>query len=126
MALQAGCAEALQELLNRIREVSRERGLKLSVDKTKVMLIDKNENYEDFEITLEEETVEVVKEFKYLGALITNNYDDTKEVRRRIAIEQNPTISLNKIWKDKSISKDTKIRLIRSILFPIATYGSKC
>ena len=43
-------------------------------------------NEEDFEISLKEETVEVVKEFKYLGALITNNYDDTKEIRGRIAI----------------------------------------
>ena len=99
--------------------------MKLNVDKTKVMLIDKNNNEEDFEITLEEETVEVVKEFKYLGALITNNYDDTKEIRRRIAISNNATISLNKIWKDKSISKIIKIRLLRSIVFPIATYDSE-
>ena len=98
----------------------------MNVDKTKIMLIDKNNNEEVFEITLEEETVEVVKEFKYLGALITNNYDDTKEIRRRIAIAKNATISLSKIWKDKSISKKTKIRLLRSIVFPIATYGSEC
>eukprot|EP00794_Sanderia_malayensis_P019307 gene19307-21231_t len=89
------------------------------------MLIDKNNKEEDFEVTLEEESVEVVKEFKYLGALITNNYDDTKEIPRRIAIAKNATVSLNKIWKDKSISKQTKIRLLRSIVFPIATYGSE-
>ena len=117
-------AGELQELLNRIREASRERGLKLNVDKPKVMLLDKNNNEEDFEITLEEETVEVVKEFKYLGALITNNYDDTKEIR--IAIAKNATISLNKIWTDKSISTNTKVRLLGSIVFPIATYGSEC
>ena len=52
VALLSGCAEELQELLNRIREASGERGLKLNVDKTKVMLIDKNNNEEDFEITL--------------------------------------------------------------------------
>ena len=98
----------------------------MNVDKTKIMLIDKNNNEEVFEITLEEETVEVVKEFKYLGALITNNYDDTKEIRRRIAIAKNATISLSKVWKDKSISKKTKIRLLRSIVFPIATYRSEC
>ena len=90
-----------------------------------LMIIDKNDNEEDFEITLEEETVEVVKEFKYLGALITNNYDDTKAIRR-IAMAKNATISLNKIWKDKCISKNTKIRLVRSIVFPIATCGSEC
>ena len=41
------------------------------------MLIDKNNNERDFEISVDEETFEVVKEFKYLGALITNNYDDS-------------------------------------------------
>ena len=48
VALLAGCAEELQELLNRIREASRERRLKLNVDKTKVMLIGKNNNEGDF------------------------------------------------------------------------------
>ena len=86
----------------------------MNVDKTKVMLMDKNNNEEEFEITLEGETVEVVKEFKYLGSLVTNNYDDTKEIRRRIAIAKNATFSLNKIWKDKSICKNTKLRLPRS------------
>ena len=51
------------------------------MEKTKVMLISKNSNQEEFEITLEWETVEIVKELKYLGALITDNYDDTKEIR---------------------------------------------
>ena len=67
---------------------------------------------------------EIVKEFKYLGALITDNYDDTKEIRK-IAIEKLATVSLSKIWKDKFISKRTKIRLLRSLVFPIATYASK-
>ena len=61
-----------------------------------------------------------------MGALITNNYDDTKEIRRRIAIAKNATISLNMIRKDKSISKNTKIRQLRSIVFPMATYRSEC
>ena len=91
-----------------------------------VMLINKKNNEEDFEITLEEETVEILKEFKYLDTLITNNYDDTKEIRRIIAIVKNSTVSLTKTWKDRSISKKTKIRLLRSIVFPIAKYGSEC
>ena len=126
VALLAGSANELQELLNRTQVASRERGLKLNVEKTKVMLISKNSNQEDFKITLEGETIEIVKEFKYLGTLITDNYDDTKEIRRRIAIAKYATVSLNKIWKDKSISKRTKIRLPRSLVFAIATYASEC
>ena len=90
----------LEELLNRTQVASRERGLKLNAEKTKVMLISKNNNQEDFEIALEGETIEIVKEFKYLGTLMTDNYDDTKEIRRRIAIAKHATLSLNKIRKD--------------------------
>ena len=89
------------------------------------MLISKNSNQEDFEITLEGETVEIVKEFKYLGALIIDNYNDTKEMRR-IATTEHTTVIFNKIWKGKSISKKTKIRLLRSLVFPIATSASEC
>ena len=107
----AGSADELQELLNRARVASRERRLKLNVENAKVMLINKN-NEEDFEFTLEGEAVQIVKEVRYLGALTTNNYDGTKEIRR-IAIAKNVTVSLSKIWKDKSISKKTNIRLLR-------------
>ena len=100
VALLAGSANELQELLNRTQVASRERGLKLNAEKTKVLLISKNNNQEDFEIALEGETIEIVKEFKYLGTLMTDNYDDTKEIRRRIAIAKHATVSLNKIWKD--------------------------
>ena len=103
-----------------------ERGLKLNVEKTKAMLISKNSNQEYFEITLEGETIKIVKEFKYLGTLITDNHDDTKEIRRRIAIAKHAVVSLNKIWKDKSIGKRTKTRLLRSLVFPIATEASEC
>ena len=87
----------LQELLNRTQVASKKRGLKLNVENTMVMLISKNSNQDDFEITLEGETVEIVKEFKYLSALITHNYDDTKEIGRRIAIAKHATNSLSKI-----------------------------
>ena len=105
---------------------SRERGLKLNLEKSMVMLINKSNNEEDFKITLGEETVEILKEFKFLDSLTTNNYDDTKEIRRIIAIVKNSTVSLTKTWKDRSISKKTKIRLLRSIVFPIAKYDSEC
>ena len=105
---------------------SRGWGLKLNVETTKVMLIFKNSNQEDIEITFEVETIENVNKFMYLGALITENYDDTKEIGRRIAIARHATVLLNKMWKDKSISKRIKIRLLRSLVFPIATYAFEC
>ena len=75
----AGSANELQELLNRTQVASRERGVKFNVEKTKVMSISKNSYQDDFEITLDGDTVGIVREFKYLGALITDNYNDTKK-----------------------------------------------
>ena len=71
VALFARSANGLQELLNRTQVASKDRGLKLNVAKTKVMFIAEKNNQDDFEITLEGERVEIVKEVKDLGNLIT-------------------------------------------------------
>ena len=86
----------------------------------------KNSNQKEFEIMLEEEMVELAKQLKYLGALITDNHDDKKEIRRRIAIVKDATVSLSKIWKNNSISTRTKRRILRSIVIHIASYASEC
>ena len=55
-----------------------------------------------------------------------DDYDDSKEIKRRIAIAKNAMISLVKVWKDRAISITTKKRLLKSLVFSIATYGSEC
>ena len=55
--------------------------------------------------------------------MISDQCDDSPELKRRLAIAKNATVSLSSIWKDKSITRTTKIRLLRSLVFPIATYG---
>jgi len=67
-----------------------------------------------------------VKNFVYLGAMITENYDDSKEIKRRIAITKNAMIALEYFWKDRAISITTKKRLLKSLVFNTATYGSEC
>ena len=63
------------------------------------------------------EALENVKEFIYLGVSINSSYDDSPEVKKRIAIAKSATTALKTIWKDRSISKKTKIRLLN------ASYG---
>ena len=58
--------------------------------------------------------------------MITGNYDDSKEITRRLAIARNAMISLTNIWKGRAISSATKKGLLRSAIFSIATYGSEC
>jgi len=67
-----------------------------------------------------------VKNFVCFGAVITENYDDSKEIKRHIAIVKNAMISLEKVWKDRAISITTKKRLLKSLVFNTATYGSEC
>ena len=81
---------------------------------------------DDEHVTINGVVVENVKEFTYLGAVLTNTYDDSPEIKRRITIAKNTTIALNNIWKDRSITLRTKLRLLNSLVFPIASYGSEC
>ena len=66
-----------------------------------------------------------MSEIVYLGSLITDNYDDTKEIKRRLCIARNAMVSLTKIWKDKSISLRMEKRLLQSLVFSIASYRSE-
>ena len=117
----------LQQLLDKVREASEKAGLFLNAKKTKTMKIQRQPAMDDDEhININGVAVENVKEFTYLGAVITNTYDDSPEIKRRTAIAKNATVALNKIWKDRSITLKTKLWLLNSLVFPIALYGSEC
>ena len=121
--------DELQDLVNRFQESSLQFGLALTSNKTKVMKIVKNnQNTKDADhiIVNNNEIIENVKYFVYLGTLINNNYDDTKEIRRRLCIARSAIVSLTNIWKDKSITITTKKRLLHTLAFSIASYGSGC
>ena len=125
----ASSMDELQDLVNRVIDSSLQFGLALNSSKTKVMKIVKNNQTAkdaDHITVSNNEIIENVKEFVYLGTLITNNYDDTKEIRRRLCIARSAMVSLTKIWKDKSITITTKKRLLYTLVFSIASYGSEC
>ena len=123
--LIAGGMEELQELVSRVSKASFQFGLSLDASKTKAMKICRKPNYEEelnF-ITVNNKIIENVKEFIYLGSLIINNCDDTKEIRRRWCISKNAVISLTQSWKDQGISTGRKKGLLGSLVFSIASYG---
>lgn len=68
---------------------------------------------------------QVVNHFEYLGSIVTNTGDCETGIRRRIAMARNSTAKLTRIWKDTSITINTKLRLIRTLIFPIATYAAE-
>ena len=67
-----------------------------------------------------------MKNFVYLGAISTEKYKDSKEIKRRIASAKNAMISLVNIWRDRAISVTMKKRRLKSLVFSIATYGLEC
>ena len=73
----------------------------------------------------DDEDIEVVNNFNFLGSLIVNEGGSSKDIRRRLAMARTSAISLTDIWKDRGISRTTKVRLMNAFVFPIATYGSE-
>ena len=127
IVLIASNVNELQQLLDKVRGASEKAGLFLNAKITKTMTIRRQLTMNDeTPITINEYAVENVIQFIYLGAVFTNTYDDSLEIKRRIAIAKNATIALTNIWKNRSITLRTKLRLLNSLVFPVASYGSEC
>ena len=74
-------------------------------------------------IVIEGDTIEEVIDFDYLGSLIAQNGDGIKEIRRRLGMATSKLKSLEKVWKGND--DETKLKFLRALIFPIATYGSE-
>ena len=83
-------------------------------------------NPTDIGIGVDGPAVEIVTKFTYLGAIFTSNSDVSTEVKRRICIAKNAAVALSKLWKDRNISLTTKERVLKTLAFPIASYGAEC
>lgn len=121
--LIAGSTEEMLELLQRLEEVSREYGLKINANKTKVMIVDRlNENQRQ---PAKIDNFEVVEKFVYLGSMLHRTGSCEFEIRRRIEIARSAMIKLVKIWKDRNITRNTKKSLVNALVFPIFYYASE-
>jgi len=111
----------LQELVDRLDRISRKYRLLINVDKTKVMASDGI----TCRVLIYNELLEQMDTFPYLGSLITENGECTTEFRTRLNRGQAIGASLQKIWISHSIPNSTKIRLMKALVWPVATYGCK-
>ena len=71
------------------------------------------------------EHIEVVDQFNFLGVMLTKDDKTTVEIWRRTIMAKEAMMGLDKIWKDRSISKTTKVRLTKVLVFQIAQYGAE-
>ena len=82
-----------------------------------------NQQEENPSIHAGNQSIEIISQFNFLGSMISNQGRCSIEIRRRTAMAKTSMCAMNKIWKDRSITTRTKIRLVSTLIFPIATYA---
>lgn len=112
--------EELERLLSHVNEASKQDGLYLNVKKTNEMRINSEIQRP---IIIDQQQVQQVTNFDFLGSLITTNGDSKSEIARRLAMARKSAVALDTIWRDHGITKTTKMRLMNSLVFSIATYA---
>ena len=122
--LIAESEDNLQELTTRVHESSERFGLKINRGKTKTMTIGKKK--EKINIRLGGEELEQVTEFVYLGGVITEDADSTKDIKKRIGLASAMFGKLRKLWRSSNISIRTKTRLYEALVVPVLLYGAEC
>ena len=111
-------SEELKSLLMKVKEESEKVGLKLSIQKTKIMT--------SGPITLwqiDGETVETVIDFIFVGSKITADGDWSHEIKRCLLLERKIMTNLDSILKSKDITLPTKAHLVKAMVFPVVMYG---
>ena len=110
--------EELKSLLMKVKEESEKVGLKLNIQKTKIMASDPIISWE-----IDEETVETVSDFIFGGSKIPADGDCSHEIKRRLLLERKIMTNLDSIFKSRDITLPTKIRIVKAMVFPVVMYG---
>ena len=112
----------LQELTTRLEKSASAFGMEISSEKSKI-LVNSNTETKTTNIIMNGEILEEVKEFKYLGALINSKGTSVKEIKTRLAIALSSMAKLTKIWKNNGIKTGSKLKLYKTLVTSIASYG---
>ena len=102
----------------KVKEKSEKVGLKLNIQKTKIMASGPITSWE-----VDGETVEAVSDFIFLGSKITADSDCSHEIKRCILLGRKVMTNLDSILKSRDISLLTNIRLVKAVVFPVVMYG---
>ena len=114
-ALMAESEVELKSLLMKVKEESEKGGLKLNMQKTKIMA--------SSPITSWQIDGETVPDFIFLGPSITADGDCIHEIKRRLLLGKKVMTNLFSILKSRDITLPTKVRLVKAMVFPVVTYG---
>ena len=101
-----------------MKEESEKVGLKLNIQKTKIMASSPITSWE-----IEEKTVKTVADFIFLGSKITADGDCSHETKRCLLLGRKVMTKLDSVLKSKDITLPTKVHLVKAMVFPVVTYG---
>ena len=116
--LMAESEDKLKSLLMKVKVESEKVGLKLNIQKTKIMAFDPITSWE-----IDGETVETVSDFIFGGSKITADGDCSHEIKRHLLLGKKVMTNLDSIFKNRDITLPTKVRLAKAIVFPVVMYG---
>ena len=108
--------EELKSLLMKVKEETEKVGLKLNIQKTKIMASGPITSWEI-------ETVETAADFNFLGSKITADGDCSHEIKRLLLLGRKVMTNLDSIFKSRDITLLTKVRLVKTMVFPVVMYG---
>ena len=110
--------EELKSLLMKVKEENEKAGLKLNIQKTKIVASDPITSWQ-----IKEEKVEAVTDFLFLGSKITVDGDCSQEIKRRLLLGKKAKTNLDSILKSRDLTLPTKFRLVKAMAFPVVMYG---
>ena len=116
--LMAKSQEELKSLLMKVKEESEKAGLKLNIQKTKIMASGLMTSWK-----IDGETVETVTDSILGGSKITADGDCSHEIKRRLLLGRKVMTNLDSILKSRDIALPTKVHLVKTMVFPVVMYG---
>ena len=110
--------EEFKSLLMKVKEESEKAGLKLNIQKTKIMASGPITSWQ-----IDGETMETVTDFIFLGSKITVDGNCSHEIKRHLLLGRKAVTNLDSILKSGDITLLTKVRLVKAMVFPVVMYG---
>ena len=112
--------EELKSLLMKVKEEGEKFGLKLNIQKTKIMASGPITSWQ-----IDGETMKTLTDFIFLGSKITADGDCNHEIKRHLLLGRKAMINLESILKSRDITLPTKVHLVKAMVFPVVMYGSE-
>ena len=110
--------EELKSLMMKVKEESEKLGLKLNIQKTKIMVSSPITSWQ-----IDGETMETMRDFIFLGSKITADGDCSHEIKRHLLLGRKSMTNLESILRSRDIILPTKVHLVKTMVFPVVMYG---